>query len=301
MVGIPTSRGQRLLAWIEEADEDYSKPVFASSLPFLLEAVFSLPANWFGLTPILLVGPLWTGLLLAPQVAEEFNARLFLAAVVLTIPLLVAWYIFLFTGNQALFTKIFVGKQAITISPIISVGICYCLIDNPTLFSMCVYPLWLWPSSIILVLLAKNRAKRARPCTKPKYSEYILNKHFRSIPLILAGKAGDASFPSGDVAGAMAFGLTIALSGRTDVGSTIVVLACLGRVYYVVHHVLDTVCGALITLFVHVVSSELLGLSISRIEWFHPILMHCCFSAYFLMMCTKLHSDKVAQHSSQQS
>ena len=276
----PTSTRQ-LLAWIDEADGEYSRPIFASTLPYFAEAAFTLPANWFGLSPILLVGPLWASLLLAPQVSVKFNVRLFVAAVLFTIPSLVAWRSFL-NGNTVLYKKFFLGKEAIILFPFISIAICYWLIENQKLFSMSLYPMWLWMLSLMLVLPAKNKTRRHRPCTKLKFSKYVNNKHFQAVPRILAKVAGDASLPSGDAAGSMAFGLTIALAGRIYFGILIFCFSCLGRVYYVVHHAFDTIAGGLATVLAYFVSTLLFGVSLTSLRWYHAVLMHNCFILLFL-------------------
>lgn len=277
-----TRTKSQLFALIEETDEEYSKPLFAASLPYLAELAFSVPANWFGLSPILLVGPLWTGLLLGPQFSEELNIKLLIAAISLTIPLLVAWGSFLIMGNMALVKTVFVGIKVMTIFPLVSVGTCQYLIQNPALLSAAIYPLWLWMSSLILVMAVKRTTLRSRPCAKPKFAKFIENKQFDILPHALAKMSGNESFPSGDAAGGMAFGLTIALCGRPDVGIVITCLVCAGRVYFLAHHLLDTLAGVLITLSFYLLS-ESFGFSLTGLLWHHVLLVHGCFLAAFIL------------------
>lgn len=280
-----------LLEWLDEMDEEYSTPIFASSLPYIVELALTIPANWFGLSPIFLVGPLWTGLLLAPQVSEEFNVELFIAATIFTIPLLLAWFSFIF-GNTALFKKLFVGKEAILLFPFVSIGTCYWLIDNPVLFSMSVYPLWLWMSSLMLVMVGKEKAGRPRPCTKIKFSRYIDNKSFPDMSRIFSKMAPNASMPSGDAAGATAFALAVALGGKIELGIVIIFLASVGRVYYLVHHILDTFAGILVTVVVHLVSTDLLGHSLTKLQWYHPLAIYCVFIIKFFVHTWKWHKKE---------
>ncbi len=290
-----TKTKSQIFVFIDETDEEYSKILFAASIPYHVELLFSVPANWFGLSPILLVGPLWTALLLGPQFAEEWNVKLLAAAILLTIPLLIAWGSFLIMGNIALVKKVFVGIEVMTLFPLVSIGICSYLIENPSLFSASVYPLWLWMSSMIVILYAKRIALRTRPCIKAKFAKFIENKHFQVLPHALGKLSGNESFPSGDAAGGMAFGLSIALSGRPDVGLMIVFLVGAGRIYFLAHHVLDTLMGIIITLILHLLSG-LLGLSHARMSWGAPLVMHFCFLVAFVCYAkTKQRSHEIDQ------
>lgn len=271
----------QIFSLIAETDEEYSKPLFETSLPYIVELFFSIPANWFGLSLILLVGPLWTGLLLGPNFSEELNVKLLVAATLATVPLLVAWWSFLFMGNMKLVKKVFIGIEVMTFFPLLSMAICYYLIENPALFSATMYPLWLWMSSVTIVLFVKRCALRSRPCVKSKFSKFIEHKNFQVLPQALGRFSGNESFPSGDAAGGMAFALSIALGGRPDVGITIAVLVCAGRVYFLAHHVLDTVAGVLITLSVHLISGSM-GFSSDRMSLGPTLVMHMCFLVAFI-------------------
>lgn len=291
-----SSTKRDLMTWIRETDEEYSKPLFARSLPYLVELAFSLPANWFGLTPSLLIGPMWTGLVLGPQVAPTFNVKLLVFAILFTIPLLAAWASLL-RGHSGPYKKVFMGQESLSLCPLISVATCYCLIDNPELFSMAVYPLFLWMPSLVCVLLAKRTFLRQRPCTNPSYSKFIENKHFQIITKTMAQHSGNESFPSGDAAGAMAFAVTAVLAGRTNLGVTIALLACTGRVYYLAHHVLDTIAGCLTTLAVHLVLSEGFGFSFTGLTVVHPLAMQVGFlGAIYAYSCArKRHASQSEQ------
>lgn len=278
----------QIFALIEETDEEYSRPLFETSLPYIVELFFSIPANWFGISLILLVGPLWTGLILGPNFSEELNVNLLVAAILATVPLLIAWGSFLVMGNMKIVRKLFIGIEVMTLFPLLSLAICHFLIKNPALLSTAIYPLWLWMSSVIVVMLAKRCALRTRPCVKSKFTKFIENKNFQVLPHALGRLSGNESFPSGDAAGGMAFALSIALGGRPDVGITIAVLVCAGRVYFLAHHVLDTVAGVLITLSVHVISG-FLGITPTGMSLTCTLFMHVCFVVAFACFALAKH------------
>lgn len=278
----------QIFALIEETDEEYSKPLFETSLPYIVELFFSIPANWFGLSLILLVGPLWTGLLLGPNFSEDLNVKLLVAATLATIPLLFAWGSFLLMGNMKLVKKIFIGIEVMTFFPLLSMAICHFLIKNPALFSAAIYPLWLWMGSVMVVLWAKRCSLRSRPCVKSKFTKFIRNKNFQILPEALGRLSGNESFPSGDAAGGTAFALSIALCGRPDVGITIAVLVCSGRVYFLAHHVLDTVAGVLITISVHLISG-CMGFSPTAMSLGPTLVMHVCFLIAFVCFAFAKH------------
>lgn len=271
----------QIFALIEETDEEYSKPLFEVSLPYIVELFFSVPANWFGLSVILLVGPLWTGLLLGPNFSEELNVNLLVAATLATLPFLFAWGSFLLLGDIKLVKKVFIGIEVMGIFPLLSMAICHFLIDNPAHFSAAIYPLWLWMASVMVVMLTKRCALRTRPCVKSKFTRFIENKNFQVLPQALGRLSGNESFPSGDAAGGMAFALSIALAGRPDVGITIALLVCAGRVYFLAHHVLDTVAGVLITVTVHLISGYV-GFSQDGMSLGPALVMHVCFLIAFI-------------------
>lgn len=159
------------------------------------------------------------------------------------------------------------------VGPIISLSLCYWLIEDAELFSISVYPLCLWIPSLMVVLTIKRMTGRTRPCAKEKYQRYISRKNFPFIPRLLAKVSTHASFPSGDAAGAMAIGIPVALLGKPLLGGLIMFLACTGRVYFLVHHVFDTIVGSLVPLGVHYFATEALDYTITSLTWREPAML----------------------------
>lgn len=255
---------------LSQLDDNLSEPIFSASLPYAAELIFSLPANWFGLSGILLVGPQWSGLLLDTR--PSFNFPLLIVAILCTVPLLYAWASFLLTENISIFNTFFIGRNHLRFFPVLSVIICYALIGDRVIFSQAVYPLCLWMPSCCLAVAIKGYTKRTRPCCKVNFSKYIERKHCSVLPRTLSRLSEKGSLPSGDAAGATAFGLTFILAGHPTVGVALIVMTCLGRVFFVVHHVLDTLAGSLLTVCMHYILKGL-GISMTDLSWYHPILL----------------------------
>eukprot|EP00539_Tryblionella_compressa_P008012 CAMPEP_0178775540 /NCGR_PEP_ID=MMETSP0744-20121128/24249_1 /TAXON_ID=913974 /ORGANISM="Nitzschia punctata, Strain CCMP561" /LENGTH=361 /DNA_ID=CAMNT_0020432529 /DNA_START=34 /DNA_END=1119 /DNA_ORIENTATION=- len=126
--------GQQLQGHLRTLDERLSRPLFDLSLPASLEAIFSVPACFFGLVPAVAVGPIWLAILGLhyhhdPQIAvasgnkmdphgdnnnnsvEKAYWLLIAIAVVFSIVFLVAWAMFL-RGVRTALTK-FLGKKVL--------------------------------------------------------------------------------------------------------------------------------------------------------------------------------------------
>lgn len=271
-------KSNKFLTRLNKNDEEYSIKIFEYSLPKPVEALFTVPANWFGLPPTLLMGPLWMGVLL--DESPHRNWRLVGTTFFLTAPFLFLWARMLSRENGDRFIlKIFLAREGFLFLPISTV-LCYWLIEDPELFSLAVYPTWIFPPLMISVLLGKDWARRKRPCTKKKFEACIQKKKFPLFPRLLARSGSDGSFPSGDAAAAMAFAIPIALGGRSEVGGILMFLVCTGRVYFLAHHVFDTIAGACLTLLVHFIMCELLGFGVLDITWKHMALLLGSFAVF---------------------
>jgi membrane-associated phospholipid phosphatase len=94
--------------------------------------------------------------------------------------------------------------------------------------------------------------------------------------MVLAKLGPNASFPSGDGAAAVSFALPLAHVGWPIAATILVVLACVGRVYFLAHHVLDTVVGVTITYLCYM-ALHASGCGIGDADWWQPILAHVVF------------------------
>ena len=79
----------------------------------------------------------------------------------------------------------------------------------------------------------------------------------------------NASFPSGDVAGATAFCLAL-LPTHPGVAGACVAFSAFGRLFYHAHHVVDVACGALITVAAHFALGAA-GIEPASTLWWTPI------------------------------
>jgi len=80
----------------------------------------------------------------------------------------------------------------------------------------------------------------------------------------------NASFPSGDVSGAVSFAYSLTrCAGYPRIGLCCVLLSASGRMYWQAHHLLDCIVGAAITLPVCSLLELLLGGALQT-KWWHP-------------------------------
>jgi membrane-associated phospholipid phosphatase len=195
-----------MLRRVEDLDEWLSKPLFESSLPPWLEAVYTVPACFFGLIPSLAVGPLWIAhmacysvrtraVLKDESISKQQGDKIELLRDVtyaLSILFLVAWGLFL-NGYTAATTK-FLGKNLFYLMSYAGsiAFLFYTLLQPqapdsdgsdaketigagghreaeillPQIASLALYYLVLWSSSVLIVLVVKRWTRRVRPCAK---------------------------------------------------------------------------------------------------------------------------------------
>lgn len=283
-----TTTFQRFLQRIHNVDVTISRLVFQLSLPLSLEFLLSLPGNLFGPPFLQVVGPLWllTVHHFHHRHHHDHDTKIWItiAATVTTIVLLLLPWV-LFLRGRAWILGIFFSHVSFGLSPLIGMGISQyhhlyhgggdISITNQSTrvvaASLCFHFIWLYNVSCILVLFLKHTTQRKRPCcTCP---EYIPRKNFSLIPRVLAKTAPDTSFPSGDVMAATCFSLSLAslpLSQQavpydaTDSHNNnpqqvilislciiLVSLTALGRMYFLAHHLCDTLVGMLIPASLH--------------------------------------------------
>jgi membrane-associated phospholipid phosphatase len=261
------------LTWLRSADEEFSRIVFETSLPKILEVILSVPGNWFGLAPSVLVGPLWIATVLE---SNEKSTALYAVTLVLSLAFLAAWYAFL-QGNYTVMKFALVGKEGYLLATPCSVALCYGLIPDSRTFSIAIYPVFLWTPAVISCMILKKSVLRKRPCAK--YTHLIDRKCFKVIPKLLAKVGADGSFPSIDAAIATAFAIPLATQ-QPVMAASFVILACFGRLYFLAHHAVDTIGGVLVTCIIHFVFSSL-GLDMKELNWWHPLIGHICLLVYF--------------------
>jgi membrane-associated phospholipid phosphatase len=273
-MSVNTKGNNAIVQKIWKIDEDISKGIFEMTLPSTVEYVLSIPGNVFGLVPSLLIGPL-----LIMIVLGEGSPPLTLTIVTcfLTLGYLISWAEFL-RGNNWSMKKILSSRVLYMIAPVFSAAMCYIQTSDPLLLSLSIYPSVIWMLSIGITLVAKNTALRERPCVK--FHHLIERKHLAAIPTLLAKLGSKGSFPSGDATGVIGFALPLATRYPT-VAILMVVVVCFGRMYYLAHHLLDTVAGCAIAYSVHLLLTQL-GLGMEDTRLWHPVVALVIFVGVLL-------------------
>jgi len=104
---------------------------------------------------------------------------------------------------------------------------------------------------------------------------------------------GKASFPSGDTAGAVATVYPVLRYTNNTritcaIGICLVVLSCVGRMYWLAHHLFDTVAGVVLALVVAYGLERSLcvetdaGDTVCECDWWHVLMAHSVMVACVL-------------------
>lgn len=169
--------------------------------------------------------------------------------------------------------------------------------SRKTVAALCFHSLLLYNACCIPVLFLKHGFRRTRPCGNAAICDaYMARKHFPIIPRTLARTGAKTSFPSGDVMAATCFALSLAhLPSAIDsiddnqnqqqeenrylallaLSIAIVVLAAFGRMYFLAHHLVDTIVGMLIPVGLHTLcllleNNDVLP-TVGAAEWYHSL------------------------------
>uniref|UniRef100_A0A7S0Y8V6 Phosphatidic acid phosphatase type 2/haloperoxidase domain-containing protein n=1 Tax=Pseudo-nitzschia delicatissima TaxID=44447 RepID=A0A7S0Y8V6_9STRA len=282
---------QDILIQLDVFDKVISGFLFRLSLPPIVEAIYSVPANFFGLVPSLAIGPLWVALLALEDdsSADELQHGKILLLKGITLSLttafLVAWALFQ-NGSMPL-TKILARKHFYLVAIFFNITLLsYTLLSPPSegpyaavsikAFSHAIYLLFLWPPSILVIVILKEFSQRPRPIVLDKARDnderWLANKSFPSICHFLAKAQANESFPSGDATSATI--VAIVLIEINDKYTTPAIclwaLACTGRIYFLAHHVLDVLVGSMLAGVLHKMAFSM-GLGIYDMVWWHPL------------------------------
>eukprot|EP00537_Pseudo-nitzschia_pungens_P017149 CAMPEP_0172405674 /NCGR_PEP_ID=MMETSP1061-20121228/67788_1 /TAXON_ID=37318 /ORGANISM="Pseudo-nitzschia pungens, Strain cf. pungens" /LENGTH=305 /DNA_ID=CAMNT_0013140961 /DNA_START=42 /DNA_END=956 /DNA_ORIENTATION=+ len=285
---------ERVLSRLDEIDKSLSSIIFQLSLPRMVEAIYSIPANFFGLIPSLGICPLWLAVLALEdgvsswgqtELQKQHPKIILLKSVTvsLTIVFLVAWGLFQ-RGHMAALTKFLSKRHFYLVAIVFNVALLsYTLLHLPPddpyavssrkAFSLSIYLLFLWPLTMLIIKIIKHSFRRVRPVAVDTSRSndrnlWLDRKAFPSMSDILAKYQPTESFPSGDAASAAIFAITLTnIAPRYNmVAWTILFLACTGRMYILAHYLFDVVVGSMIAYLLHQVSS-LVGLGINQMEW----------------------------------
>ncbi len=302
-----TSHTQYILLKLDAFDKWVSSFVFRLSLPPIVEAIYSVPANFFGLVPSLAIGPLWVALLTL-QYDDSINQSTYYRleqhkigllkdiTILLTILFLGAW--FLFQKGYMPLKRIMARGILYLVSILSNIALLsYTLLQFPSedpyaivtnrAFSHSIYILFLWPLSILVIVILKESSQRIRPVAidmakNDNEDRWINRKSFPNICYFLAKAQANESFPSGDATSAAIFAIVLVNihPKYTLPAWSLLLLACSGRMYFLAHHFFDVLVGSLVAVCIHRVAS-FGGLGIYDMEWWHPLASMACLAFYF--------------------
>lgn len=298
----PSSKTISVWSYIDALDERLSAWLFCLSLPAPVEALFSVPACFFGLVPPIVVGAPWQLILLTMWQRGDIQRSplLFVWTAFLSSIFLVAW-VFVLRGHTSLVTMFFALKPLYILATPFNIALLYYTLGlsedqgaverqrRQRILSMCLYSLFLWYPSILIVLILKDGTRRSRPCLKMKLQQasqdssvIFSRKTYSVIPRLLArsGSEGLKSFPSGDATSAVCFAIpvahmTLVVTGTPfnfapTLAAAMVILSCTGRVYFLAHHVSDVMVGAAIPCTFHAVFTWL-DIGLYNMLWWYPL------------------------------
>jgi membrane-associated phospholipid phosphatase len=277
----PRSVNAVLVEDIWRMDENMSKTIFELTLPYLLECILSVPGNVFGMVPCVWIGPLLMMIVLDDSNEDGSPSPSWILTIVtclLTLGYLVTWVKFL-KGDERIKKSVLTTTNLYLAGPFFSTAICYTQTSDPQLFSLSIYPSVLWMLSLMLALMAKNTCLRERPCVK--FPHLVEQKHFSVIPKLLAEVGAKGSFPSGDASGVVAFAIPLA-TRYPILAILMVLLACFGRMYFLAHHLLDTVAGCMISYAVHLSLTQF-GTGMEHTLVWHPLVAVTAFVVVLTM------------------
>jgi membrane-associated phospholipid phosphatase len=229
---------------LDEIDKYLSAPLFRAKVPAVVEFLWSIPGNFFGI-------PLFA-LVISPSLVALFFARLNnvkstsldVAVSMVFMGMLFLWTMVLRGNPRAI--KMCYGPIIGAVAPWFGWAL---LMLFPTEEDRApgYFQIAAWCFSVAPICVLKPLAARTRPCCSPGFSEDC-DKHLTILPRLFQ-RDGRASFPSGDTAGAMAVAYPLIRCGGSVgimIGTTCVLLSVLGRMYWKAHHLTDVTVGILI-------------------------------------------------------
>lgn len=231
----------------------------------VLEWPASVPGCAFGMGTTLFAGPLTLAALTTdeswPPVVPMGIFRVFVLAVWAAI--LYIWFM-LCSGREEYARKYLFRGPVYLIGPIL--GIAVARLAGPRACFTGAWFIIAWWVNMLPVFILKKLTRRRRPTVCGPDLVPQTPRVIEIIPRLLKQDA-NASFPSGDVAGAAAFAwaLTFGCGLPAAVGVVVVVLSAFGRMYWRAHHFLDISVGAGIGLLGSAATGRLVD--INSVTW----------------------------------
>lgn len=233
---------------LDRLDKALTAPWVRIALPLAVEVVLSIPGCFFGMPAFLVAGPL-----LAAAVVDRGGGAVAPALVALA-ALVAVWLCGVVAERRAAMRLVY-APYVMAAAPVAGVGLA-ARFASPSAAAAANYFALLWLLVMVPVVGVKRLARRRRPIADGAGPE----RKLRRIGASLRASDPNASFPSGDVAGAAAFACAI-FPGAPAVAAAAVALSAFGRVYWRAHHALDVAAGLGFTMVVHAALGAVAGLS----------------------------------------
>ena len=263
---------------LKYVDEAISLPVFRLSLPISFEFLLSLPGNLMGPPALQFVAPTWIFLITAQDAdgiqaqSETQQWQRLILAVTLTAVFLLLPFVFFLRGNLRMLSHVLYPNASFALSPLVGTAMSFAAGPTPHASAVGYHSIILYCLSCVVILYLKHWSRRLRPCVT--FHHCIDKKHFAIIPNILAKHSSFTSFPSGDAMGATAFcGVPLMHLGYPKLATVLVGLVAFGRMFFLAHHLGDTLGGIAICASIHAAMEYFDSLpSIGTATWHHPLM-----------------------------
>lgn len=298
---------------LDAYDKQISAPFFHARLPSAaLEFAFSIPGNFFGSCSFATITCPALFTVYFDFYEDEGMSRLsFWHAAVLFLFLsnIGIWWLVLtakknsskhkfarqlFYGPLVSAMGPFVGVALVHVAPVSEKTHCHGYLQN-----------LLWIVGVIPSAILKPVIGRQRPAARARIEasngdvglyEAAKGKHFAALPSFLARDTFN-SMPSGDAAGAMAcMYALIFLHDEKSIAKTLfgilcILLSCLGRLYFLAHHLGDVLVGVFTSFLACGLFQQLMcDNGTCSIDWMSPLLAHGSLISVVILtrfLCTK--------------
>lgn len=234
------------------------------------------------MAPILLMGPLTLAALASHE--SPSPSPLWIALFVMWVAFFYVWFAFC-SGRAELGQKWLYAKAAYLVGPMI--GICLARLAGAEAWRAGGWFIVAWSTALVPVLILKGKAKRRRPAVCVPTLVPETSRVIAVLPIMFT-KDANASFPSGDVAGAVVFGWTLAFACKMPaMGIAMVVLSAFGRMYWRAHHFLDVSVGGVIAVVCCACLSRFV-VDVDSVKWWHPVAAHVCLLGFMIQAHKKV-------------
>ena len=249
---------------LDKLDKRLSSPLFTAQLGLIGEALLSIPGCFFGMPAFHLVAPFLVACAL--DGCKDASLGALLLALAFAIVLVGTWLFAQSLPERAKHLHILYLPPALILAPILGLLVIrWAAIADPNAQAAAAFYLVAWNITLVPVLGLKHACGRRRPvaCDAKDIGKAVPmaaeSKALPNICMMLKKGDANAAFPSGDVAGAVAFAYPLwrcassatpllGAVGIKCVAACCVLLSATGRMYWQAHHLLDVTCGGLVSL-----------------------------------------------------